>query len=426
METEKAKSRLREIYEGYGLEERPHTEGELCFFDKSRDYLVFSVTADEIEEYASVADNLPDVRVGPTETTILAPDLFEQWVEALDPFQNRFLGMPSRERLIHFGDPEGGQPYVEIGPPTPLFKSFYREKGEDYPFFQEKLMRRMGLGRPSMTANAMFRGLVTIRVCNLTSEWDERTIKMSKEIIASCLFDLAYLKGLALEPKSEWPLSNLERRRHRPFRLIDRTMGNEFPFKETRYNETVTRFYKRAVASDDAYTSFISYYHVLEYHFVSVSDERLYRQLERVINDPAFSARRKQLDRIIMSVDEHSRESDETVMLKGVLAEYVEEADLIAFMREYEEHIGKSLYTEKARCFGYELGKMTIKSGHIFGPVSKRVKTIRNALVHSSDRFERKDRYVPGEEASKVLSLELPLLRFLAERVIIATARTAS
>ena len=113
-------------------------------------------------------------------------------------------------------------------------------------------------------------------------------------------------------------------------------------------------------------------------------------------------------------------------MLKGVLAEYVEEADLIEFIREYEGHLGQKLYTEKARCFGYELDKMTIKPGHIFGPVSKRIKTIRNALVHSSDRYERKDRYVPGDEASKLLALELPLLRFLAERVIISTARTVT
>lgn len=424
MEIEAAKNRLREIYERYGLEERPHADGELCFYDKRRDHLVFSVTSEEIAEYASVADKLPDVKVGPTEATILAPNLYEQWVEALDPFQNRFFGMPSRERHIRFGDPESGEVYVEIGPPTPLFKSFFREKGEEYPYFQERLMRRMGLGRPTNTTEAMFRGLNTIRVCNLTTDWDERTLKMSKEIITSCLFDLTYLKELALEPKSEWPLSQSERRRQRPFRLDEVVRDNDFPFKGTRYDETVTRFYKRAVASDDAYTSFISFYHVLEYHFVSVSDERLYRQLERVIHDPAFSARRKHLDRIITSVDEHSRESDETEMLKGVLTEFVEEGDLLAFIVNYEEHLGKKLYTEKARCFGYELEKMTLKPTHIFGPVAKRIKTIRNALVHSSDRHERKDRYVPGDEASKLLALELPLLRFLAERVIIATART--
>lgn len=198
--------------------------------------------------------------------------------------------------------------------------------------------------------------------------------------------------------------------------------GDSFSLKGIRYDGNVIRFYQRAVSADDAYTSFISFYHILEYHFISVSDAKLYSRLERIVNDPAFSARRKQLDRIITSVDEHTRESDETEMLKGVLSEFINEDDLIDFLQRYEEHLAGKLYTEKMNCFGYELEKMTFKSGHIFGPIAKRIKTIRNALVHSSDRYERKERYVPGEEASRILTRELPLLRFLAERVIIATA----
>jgi hypothetical protein len=141
------------------------------------------------------------------------------------------------------------------------------------------------------------------------------------------------------------------------------------------------------------------------------------------VNDPVFSASRKQLDRIIISVDEHSRESDETEMLKGVLSEFVEEDEIIEFMQKYEEHLKLKLYTERSSCFGYDLEKMTPRAGHVFGPVAKRIKTIRNALVHSSDRYERKERYVPGEEASRMLVRELPLLRYLAEKVIVATAK---
>lgn len=83
MEIEEAKERLRAIYASYGFDERPVAEGELCFFDSRRDYPIFSVSADEIKEFADVAEALVDVSLGPVETCILAPKLREQWVEAL-------------------------------------------------------------------------------------------------------------------------------------------------------------------------------------------------------------------------------------------------------------------------------------------------------------------------------------------------------
>lgn len=421
MDIEQAKDKLRAIYAGYGFDERPMAEGELCFFDKRRDYPLFSVDADEIKEFAEVAEHLEGVSLGPVETCILAPNLREQWVEALDPFRSRAFGLPDRERVIRFGDCEGGQAYVEIGSPSALFRNYYRDKGTEFPFFQERLVRRMGMGRTN--TSRIFRGFLTARVCNLTDHWDEASLKKSKEMIESCLFELTYLQEISLDLKSKWPMSFSERRRERPFRSEQRKTGDTFALKGIRYDGNVTRFYQRAVSADDAYTSFISFYHILEYFFISVSDAKLYNRLERIVNDPAFSARRKQLDRIITSVDEHSRESDETEMLKGVISEFVDEDDLLDFLEKYEVHLEGKLYTDKTSCFGYDLEKMTFKSGHIFGPVAKRIKTIRNALVHSSDRYERKERYVPGEEASRMLTRELPLLRFLAEKVIIATGK---
>ena len=424
MEIEEAKNKLRAIYASYGFEERPLAEGELCFYDKKRDYPVLSIDADEIKEFADVAEMLPDISQGPVETCMLGPTFREQWVEPMDPFQTRAIWIQERERNIRFGDEQNEQIYVEIGPPSALFRNFYRDKGGQFPFFQERLLRRMGMSRPSSTSN-VFRGLLTVKVYSVNEGWNDRTLKASEELIESCLFDLTYLKETSLELKDRWPLSFSERRRERPYRQNTAPVGVNFPLKSVFYDRNVTRFYQRAASADDAYTSFISYYHILEYFFVSVSDAKLYNRLERIVNDPAFSARRMQLDRIITSIDAHTRESDETEMLKGVLSEYVDESDLLSFLQNYENHIGDRLYTEKMSCFGYELEKITFKSTHVFGPIAKRIKTIRNALVHSSDRYERKERYVPGEEASRLLKRELPLLRFLAEKVIIATAQSS-
>ena len=53
----------------------------------------------------------------------------------------------------------------------------------------------------------------------------------------------------------------------------------------------------------------------------------------------------------------------------------------------------------------------------------KRVKIIRNALVHSSDRYERKERYIPTASAESEIRKEIPLMKYLAERVIIGSAK---
>ena len=93
MEIEAAKNRLREIYEGYGLEERPNADGELCFYDKRRDYLVFSVTAEEIAEYASVADRLPEVKIGPRRP-FSRRTYMNNGLRHSIPFKTGFLGCP--------------------------------------------------------------------------------------------------------------------------------------------------------------------------------------------------------------------------------------------------------------------------------------------------------------------------------------------
>jgi hypothetical protein len=66
-----------------------------------------------------------------------------------------------------------------------------------------------------------------------------------------------------------------------------------------------------------------------------------------------------------------------------------------------------------------------LEEGHVFGNIAKRIKVLRNALVHSSDRYDRNERFVPLTSAyEKIIRREIPLLRFLAERVVIATSRS--
>lgn len=147
--------------------------------------------------------------------------------------------------------------------------------------------------------------------------------------------------------------------------------------------------------------------------------------MSRRINEPKFRTSSQNLDKLIQDVNSHKTENDETEMLKSVLTKYIDEDedDLIEFIKEYETLIGESLYTKKKVIFGNEINGTNLQSGHVFGTIAKHIKTVRNSLVHSSDRHERKDRFIPYSKSSMdTVKIQIPVLKFLAEKIIIATA----
>ena len=158
---------------------------------------------------------------------------------------------------------------------------------------------------------------------------------------------------------------------------------------------------------------------------MTVSDEQLYATLSHRLNDPAFKPISRQLDRLIQDVLDHRRLTDETEMLKLVLQKYVEADELVTFIRAYEEHHSDQHYTKRRQVFGQELPEVRFEEGHLRGNIAKRVKVIRNAIVHSSDRHERQERFVPlTTQSEELIRKEIPLMRFLAERVVILTAES--
>jgi hypothetical protein len=176
------------------------------------------------------------------------------------------------------------------------------------------------------------------------------------------------------------------------------------------------------MSAGDPVNQFLSFYHVLEYFFVTVADAQLYEKLSRRINDPKFSTSSTNLDRIIQDTLTHKRETDETEMLKLVLGKYLDTTELIEFIRAYEEYLDERIYTKKRSLFD-ETVEVVLDSGHVVSNIAKRVKIIRNALVHSSDRYDRKQIFVPTSDAEKMIRREVPLIQYIAEKVIIASAR---
>jgi hypothetical protein len=262
------------------------------------------------------------------------------------------------------------------------------------------------------------RRFVTVRARNLEASSPRTAYNRALPLINGCLFTLAYMRDISFQISDDWPQRPLAKR---PFRYTDRLAIGEVPLPQGRYDENLARLYLRGVGSIDPFVRYLSFYQVLEYLFGTVSNAELFKRLAGIIADPAFRPTERYLSRVVQDTLAHKRETDETEMLKLVLREYVDEDELLSFIEDYELYLREKIFSRAYEMFGLDV-KLAMQKGHIIGGVARRVKHVRNALVHSADRYEGYDRYIPSRSNEERLEKEVPLVRFLAEKVIISAA----
>ncbi|MGD0753164.1 MAG: hypothetical protein ABSA23_17380, partial [Anaerolineales bacterium] len=421
MNLEEAKKTLKDGYVKAGLQLVDEHEKELFFKFVGDDVKTnICMNEQEILDFAGFDNIRSNFKVIPTECGICSSDYREQLVGFPEQSPRRYL--PPRYQSFIFGNPQNGEIYAEIDKASWVFINFFRFEEA---YLQQTLANmRMEFEinkdiRRKFTFQEMLPRPRTIKVYNLHKSSAEEALETSLPIVDACLFELTYLINITLVLEEEWPR---RQPKIKPFSYGESFSGSQFPLKRVAYNPDIIRFYLRGMGSSDPFNKFLSLYQILEYFFISVSDEQLYQKLTQHINDPRFTTSPTYLDRIIQEVIEHKGESDETEMLKAVLNKFIDEKDLIEFIKAYESHLGEYPFTKKHKIFGEEL-EVKLDPGHTNGNIAKRIKTIRNALVNSSDRYERKERYIPSTNSENMLRREIPLLKYLAERVIIASAK---
>ena len=258
MDFDTAKTTLRDGYASLGFKLVDEHERELYF---AREALQLVVRADEIEQYATVGDDLRSYEIKPNSCSIVSATYREQFVRALDPIR------PGAYPLLFdggflFGSREGDGPYVELGPPSPLFVNCLRLRAD---FVDSALWRnRRGPGRQESTDLREFVGrLPTIKVFRVNSRTVQDAVDRSDQLIHAAFFELAYLKRLAVGIFEEWP-GPPGRRRHQPFRHDEPYPGKELPLPRSAFNRDIVRFYLLGLSSNVPVLQFLSFYQVLE------------------------------------------------------------------------------------------------------------------------------------------------------------------
>lgn len=294
--------------------------------------------------------------------------------------------------------------------PMPMRILLSRRESEDE--FEEwsvlRLLRRV------------FSRILTLRI----DSTGDRSLREFLQYADSFIFQISYNLDMPLVP--ERYLEDLVRTTrissHRRGRL------NEIDPPRRKYTRDLIHHYQMAVASESPPLEYLSFYHVLEHYFEAVFEDDLINKIRDEITQPDFSYRRKRdirklINKIKESIKLRAQNVDysEEQALFLTISKYIDINRIIEQLNEYDKSL---LAHYKSNTVSFSNGsKVNLESNdqeQIIRDLSRRIYRTRNAIVHSKEG--ERGKFVPFEH-DKILIREVPLLRFLAESVIIETSK---
>lgn len=193
-------------------------------------------------------------------------------------------------------------------------------------------------------------------------------------------------------------------------------------------NEDLLDYYAMAQGTEDPFTRYISFYHIIEYHFDAVYKSKLIEEIRNKLTSPSFSYRKDksvyELAEIVkkrMKINDEHGSGNEFDSLKYVLSEYVPIEDLKQGIAEFNSTLINYYGTEPVQFI-----KNSTKSkvawndpNGCYTTLSNRIYEIRNALVHS--KSEQKEYLFNPQKHRMDLEKEIPLIQVIAELIIFYT-----
>ena len=175
---------------------------------------------------------------------------------------------------------------------------------------------------------------------------------------------------------------------------------------------------------------FLSFYHVAEHWFEEILLDSVAQNVQTVITAPGFSARRKKdLNLIIKTVSKSLKARDDAITLDEVsalqltLQKYVDIEELLSAVSEFDASLVEHYKTmEVSFSGGSRVNLAGPDEDEIVKNLAQRIYKTRNALVHRKNGT--KARFTPFRD-DPLIEPELPLLRFVAEQIIVDGCKDA-
>ncbi|MHB8116934.1 MAG: hypothetical protein ACYDC7_10015 [Acidithiobacillus ferrivorans] len=318
-----------------------------------------------------------------------------------------------RENVDAFSDAKGNT--VEVSRAS-IHYSLAHFDSPDYERYFDVLIRgrleRVSprVGRP---LSMLFRSPITAIYIAKGRKTPANLKAVAVERIQSCLVKMAVERHASFE--------FFKPRNRKSVGFLGETATNDDAIPRVTYEKNVVGYYKVARSSPFPSQSFLAYYHVLEYYFLKVSEDALHHQLRALINKTNFRSNTDGIDKVISLVRKQANQDNETEMLRKVLQRFVAEEDFVSYVNQIESAHGEKLYTKRRPIFGEQMN-ISLAEGHALSNAANVLKHVRNAIVHSSDRYKREECHIPLSDTENTIEEFIPIVRFFAEQVIFGTS----
>lgn len=246
------------------------------------------------------------------------------------------------------------------------------------------------------------------------------SIKRFHTLSNSLLFHLAYNLDVALVPQRFFAEIF---RRGRITRMRRSSRDDIDPPRRT-YNEDLVNHYVLGISTDNATVQYLSFYHILEHFFESVFNDELIETIKTAITLPSFSYKRKKdVASLVATIKKNLQIRSETITfselqaLNITLARFMTKQEVVEKLDEYDSSLVDYYRNEQVSFSdGPKIDLNSADTATLIKNLSKRIYQTRNSLVHSKDGDRAK--YTPFRDERHLVK-EIPLLRFIAESVIL-------
>ena len=240
-----------------------------------------------------------------------------------------------------------------------------------------------------------------------------------KRIFESYIFNISYNYNVSLAVAD----FSVERR---VYRVGTRRGGQLFPYKF--YKPDLTKYYHQAIASNLPFMQYLAFYHVAEFFFQSISEDDALQEISNFITRPSFSPyKQREVRTFYNMIKKKMREQrddgvwNEKNGLLLCLKKFIPELSMLKDSIERIDSAAVDYYKTTSVVFADDSKTIDFNddSDKVYLCIRDRVYSTRNAIVHS--KYGERLRYEPFKH-DKHLAKEIPLIRAIAEEIIINSA----
>ena len=221
-----------------------------------------------------------------------------------------------------------------------------------------------------------------------------------------------------------------ERRGRRVGRAMRRRRKepSEIQFPRMEYDQApITLYWYASSAIGMPLLQFLAYYQCIEFYYPTYSQAEARRRVRNVLKSPSFRADRDaDIGRVLTALtgSGHGSISDERSMLRATLRECIDPDALRAYLEEFEERT--EFFSSKAKGLTDRKLPIANRGADLRDDVADRIYDIRCRIVHTKAGItdDSVELLLPFSKEEEMLSLDIALIRFIAQQILIAGSST--